>query len=384
MLFISVVLLCTAIFTVNAAELTVDYSKKTAGAYPDFQSALKNAKDGDTVKILKVDFPIPDAIIIKNRSSLTVDGMFNTFSGVQKANPKNWQNVSKGLWKRDIRLQVGISRRYFMVINGKLNRMGRFFKAPCRTAYKKVDELKENEWTIVENPNSQIKRTKLFSVYLKLDSSVTDISKADIKEPVFSKINGVELSGKCKNLTFKNMICRNFWNDGYNIHNTCTNTIFDTVCAIDCGDDGISAHEDSQIKVNNFVSVGNSTGICHIQRVTASHSNCYIEGALGKDIYFKNEKSNLLKNSLKNVFIKTTSAGGVCLGTAPQDKISIDKLTVVLANPASRYYFTPAKGSDIEVKNITVTAAEPKNMADFRKAIFAKFQGEIEKNLSAR
>ena len=377
-------LFSAVIFSAGAAELIVDYAKKNKEAYPDFQSALAKAQNGDTIKIYKVDFPIKDAIVIKNRSNITVDGMFNTFIGTEKISPKDWKMISPGIWKRDIRVPAGIAFRYFMVIDGKINRMGRFFKAKCSTPYRKVEELKEKEWTIVVNKNSEIKRTKLYSIYLKLDTSISNISQADVSEPRLKQTSGVEISGKCKNLTFKNIICRNFWNDGFNIHNTSLNTVFDTVCAFDCGDDGISAHENSQISVRNFVSIGNSTGICHIQQVTASHTNCYIADALGKDIYFKSAKSNRLNNRLKNIFIKCSSAGGVSLGAAPQDKLEIDKLMVVLANRYAAFHLIPDKDAKVSTASIAILNSEPQKMVEFRKSLFARFNGEIEKNLASR
>ena len=139
---LTVLLFCMVVLSSNAAELVVDYSRKDKNAYHNFQSALANAKSGDVIQILKVDFPIHDAVIIKNRSDITVDGMFNTFVGTEKAAARNWNKIAPGLWKRDIRVNPGISMRYFMIINGKQNRMGRFFKAKCSTRYKKIDELK--------------------------------------------------------------------------------------------------------------------------------------------------------------------------------------------------------------------------------------------------
>lgn len=367
-----------------ADVLEVDYSKQKKEAFPDFASALNAAKEGDTIKLLKVDFTIYDNIAIKNRSGITVDGSFNTMCGLEKADKKNWKQVSPGLWKRDIMLNKGVSMRYFMVIDGKQQRMGRYFKAPCRTKYKKVEELREKEWTIIENRGKGDKREQLYSIFLKLDKSITDISKADIREPRPSKLNGVDISGKCRNIVIKNFICRNFWNDGYNIHKDCRNITFDTICALDCGDDGISAHETCEIKVKNLVAIGCSTGICHIQQVTASHTNCYITESLGKDIYFKAEKSNRLSNTLKNVFVNCNSAGGVCLGTIKRDKLVIDKLVVVLSGEKGSFNFTPAAGAEIKTTNISVRRTEPRNMKEFKKNIFAKFSGTLEKELTRR
>ena len=221
MKYLFIIMLSVMLLHVRAAELKVDYSGRDKEAYRNFKSALTAAKDGDTIKILKVDFPVYDAIVIKNRSNLTVDGMFNTFSCLDKVAGKEWKRVSPGLWERQIRLQTGLAMRYFMVIDGKLNRMGRFFKAKCPTRYRKPDELKEKQWTIIANPGTDRKRTQLSSIFLRLDKSVKNIADANVCEPRFSKTCGVEISGKCQNLTFKNMICRNFLNDGYNIHNTC-------------------------------------------------------------------------------------------------------------------------------------------------------------------
>ena len=385
-------LLLISAVSINAKDIFVNYAlpSETAGdgsaekPFSNFASALKAAKEGDTIKILKVDFPIRDAIVIKSRSNITVDGSFNTFTGVKKVSAKDWKMLSPGLWKRDMRLSKGIAMRYFQLHNGKQIRMGRFFKAPCKNSYKKVDELRNGEWTIIENPGTAQKRSFLYSIYLKLDPSITDITASGVEEPRLKQSNGIELSGKCRNLVFKNIICRNFWNDGFNIHNHVYNATFDTICAIDCGDDGISAHEDSIIKVRNFVSIGNSTGICHIDQVTADHHNCYIEDALGRDLYFKANKDTRLDNTFRNIFIKSSAAGGTFIGFSAQDKLNIEKLTILLTPQSAGYFLMPGKGAKYSAGSIAVLTREPKNMTKFRQELFAKFNGEIEKNKKSR
>ena len=125
--------------------------------------------------------------------------------------------------------------------------------------------------------------------------------------------------------------------------------------------------------MKNFISLGNSTGICHIQQVTAKHNNCYIEGALGSDIYFKSAKDNKLDNSFKNVYVKTSSARGVFLGGAAQDKLVVDGLTVVLAAPDAKFLTLPEPGADFSLRAVNVLRKEPESMTNFKKELFSKF-----------
>lgn len=372
-----------AAISLGAAELKVDYSRQDKAAYPDFRAALNVAKDGDVVKIVKVDFPIRDAVEIKNRSNITVDGSFNTFSGVRKAGRNLWKQISPGLWKREVRLSQGIAMRYFMVINGRMERMGRFFKAKCTAAYKKVEELENNQWTIIADPASQNKNTFLYSIYLKLDPKFSSPAEAGVYEPQLSCMSGVALSGKSSGITIKNMICRNFWNDGYNIHGKVKSAVFDTICAIDCGDDGVSAHEDCEIDVKNYLSFGNSTGICHIDRAVSRHTDVYIESALGREIYLKSVPENHTTNIFKNVCVNSSSAGGVTLG-AGAGSIDVENMTIVLSSGAKSFDHPGFRGGKSRISRLFILCKVPEKMLKFKADLLKKFQGEVEKELKVR
>ena len=369
--------------SLGAAELKVDYSRQDKAAYPDFRAALKAAKEGDVIKIVKVDFPIRDTVEIKNRSNITVDGSFNTFCGVDKADSKAWKQISPGLWKRDVRLTKGISMRYFMVINGKMERMGRFFKAKCAASYKKVEELGLNQWTIIEQPGSKKKNTFLYSVYLKLDPKYSSPADAGVCEPQTRRMSGVAISGKGSGIVIKNMICRNFWNDAYNIHNKVKSVTFDTICAIDCGDDGVSAHEECEIDVRNYLSFGNSTGICHINNAVSRHTDVYIESALGREIYLKGVQENATTNYFKNVYVRSSSAGGVTLG-AGAGYIDVENMTIVLADGAKSFDHPGFRGGKSRISRLFIQCKEPEKMAQFKADLLKKFQGEVEKELKMR
>lgn len=377
-----------AILSLNAAELKVDYSGKNISAYKNFKSALEAAAPGDTITILPVDFIIRDAIIIKNFKAspdkpLTVDGSFNTFSGVSPLDPAEWKCVGKGLWERKMRLSRGFAERYFMVIDGKMVRMGRFFKGNCKVGYKKIKDLKENQWTIIEDKKSRVKNTSTYSIYLKLDESIKDITQSKVQEPKRGQTCGVELSGKCDSIVIKNFICRNFWNDGYNIHNKVVNTTFDTVCAIDCGDDGISAHESCSIKVKNFASFGNSTGICHCQLAVCIHDNIYIEGALGRDIYLPTKGDNKMVNVITDTLIVSSSAAGVYLGNT-NGEMTVDNMTICYPSGKVIFEYPVPVDSKAKLSRLAIHSKLTANAKKFKADILAKFHGKIEKQLVIR
>ena len=384
----SFVAVALSLLAINAAELKVDYSGKDTTAYKNFKSALKASRPGDTITILPVDFVIRDSIIINNYKAspdkpLTVNGSFNTFSGVSPLDPAEWKKVDKGLWERKMRLNRGFAERYFMVIDGHIVRMGRFFKGKCPYGYKKVQNLKKNEWTLIEDKKSRVKNTSTYSIYLKLDESVVDITKSKAEEPRRGNICGVELSGKCDSIIIKNFICRNFWNDGYNIHNKVVNTTFDTICAIDCGDDGISAHESCEIKVENFVSFGNSTGICHCQLAVCTHNNVYIEGALGRDIYLPTKGDNKMVNVINNSLIVSSSASGVYLGDN-NGITKIDNMTVCYPSGKVIFEYPITSGCKAQLSRLKILSKPTAETKKFKADILAKFHGKIEKQLEKR
>lgn len=375
-------------------EIFVDYSCKVNGdgsnrhPFRNFASAVKTAGPGDCIKILPVDFVIADSIVIKNfagdkNNPLTVDGSFNTFTGVEPASGKAWIQQSPGLWKRQLRTSRGLAGRYFLVIDNHIERMGRFFKAKGAAKYKKIEDLAVNQWTMTVEPGSVKGNTLLYNIYLKLDPSCKSPADAGVLEPQHRRTNGVDLSGKSSGIIIKNIICRNFWNDGFNIHNRVTSTLFDTVCAIDCGDDGISAHEKCEISVRNFLSYGNSTGICHVNQAVCSHTNVYIDSALGREIYLKGVAENMTDCRFFNVYVKTSSAGGVTLG-AGAGKITVDNMTIVFSKDAGSFDHPAFKGGKSSISRLYILRREPEKMLKFREGLLAKFQGKVEKQLQSR
>jgi hypothetical protein len=137
------------------------------------------------------------------------------------------------------------------------------------------------------------------------------------------------------------------YNDGYNIHGHCEDVLFENIRAIECGDDGISAHETAQYRVEGFVSIGNSTGICDTGSGATTYNRVFIKGCLGHDLYFLDSGRYAVSNA---VVISSASRALVVTGREQQER----PCSLVLDNVLIRRV---GKASEVRVtKNSVLTA----------------------------
>ncbi len=403
---LSILACTTVLFQLCAADIYVDYEKGSAknsgtkdAPFDRFGTAIRKAKAGDTIYILPSANPIRDTLVARKKRGTTdkpiiIDGMNNIFLGTDPLDVKKWKEIRPGYFSRTMRLGTNISNRYFMVLNGKPHRMGRFNKARGSKAHKTVDQLAPGEWTIIRK--QQIKgRIYEQDFVIRLPEGVKNLAEAGFEEPSQRKISGVNIADGCHYLTFRNIIVKNFLNDGYNIHGNCRNIRFENVAALYCGDDGVSAHETSLIYVKNFIAIGCSTAACHINKSENHHENVYAEQILGRDLFFTEDTTN----TFKNVWIKADSIGGFRLTTRKNSvqNFSMEHARIINSNPhASAHVLNEGKlnavFTDVKFANYrsvdklyTVTKVKPDDIAGeieaARKKLFALFNGQIEKAL---
>ena len=213
--------------------------------------------------------------------------------------------VSPGLYRNRNLLPVNPANlgRWYFVFDGKMNHMGRTAKGPSKPL-KKVEELAPGEWTYV--PDAPIVRKSeggrpwdarrvKGAFYIKIDPTKA-LADYRIEAPI--RANGVSLSGRCEHLVIRNVTSTHVHNDGFNIHGYTRDILFENVKAIDCGDDGVSAHDDCQIRVNGLVSSGNSTGICDVGDSVSHYNRVFIKDCLGHDLYFLDTNEHSISNSV--------------------------------------------------------------------------------------
>jgi hypothetical protein len=131
--------------------------------------------------------------------------------------------------------------------------------------------------------------------YVKLPPG-QKLADAHIAAPMRSA--GVQLSGASAHLVVRNLTATHPYNDGYNIHGDCRDVVFENIRAIECGDDGISAHETAEYRVDGLVSVGNSTGITDTVAAHTSYNHVFIAGCHAFDLFFLNNGRYKVENAV--------------------------------------------------------------------------------------
>jgi hypothetical protein len=263
--------------------------------------AIKTAAAGDTVHLEPKVYREYAGFYAKKGlpgQPITLDGHGATLEGCDPLDPQQWHEVSPGLFASDNlmpRLDDAMLGRWFFRFAGRMNHMGRTSKG--RSApFKKPEDLSPGEWTFQKDParalpnNPQVFGT--FFVRLQPGESLAD---ARIEVPVRS--GGVQLGGDNAHLVIRNLTATHPYNDGFNIHGDCRDVLFENIRAIECGDDGISAHESAQYRVVGFVSIGNSTGICDTGTSETSYDGVLIRDCIGHDLFFPATGRYIVKNA---------------------------------------------------------------------------------------
>ena len=273
----------------------------TNGPVKTIARGIKYAEPGDTVHLSSVVFK--ESAVFYNRTGepgkpIVLDGHGATLDGGDPVDPAAWTEVSPGLFRNDqlLRLDDAVIQRWFFLWDGKMNHMGRTSKGTS-APLKKPEDLQPGEWTFIKDPARAIANSQQIfgSFYLRLPPG-QKLADAKIVAPMRSA--GVQFSGDNRHLIIRNVNATHVYNDGYNIHGHCEDVLFENITAVECGDDGISAHETAQYKVEGFISIGNSTGICDTGSSVTSYNRVFIKDCLGFDLFFLDSGRYAVSNAV--------------------------------------------------------------------------------------
>ena len=264
--------------------------------------AIKAALPGDTIHLKPRVYREYAGFYAKKGlpgQPITLDGHGATLEGADPLDPQQWREVSPGLFAADNlvpRLDDAILGRWFFLFAGQMNHMGRTSKGKS-AAFKDPEDLSPGEWTFKKDPSREVSNSKQVfgSFFIRLEPGQS-LENARIEVPVRS--GGVQMGGDNAHLVIRNITATHPYNDGFNIHGDCRDVLFENIRAIECGDDGISAHESAQYRVVGFVSIGNSTGICDTGTSETSYDGVFIRDCIGHDLFFPATGRYVVKNAL--------------------------------------------------------------------------------------
>ncbi len=258
------------------------------GPVKSIKAAMKLAHPGDTIHLDPACSPYYEPVIFADISGteeapIVFDGHGATIDGTVPLIPSEWEDVGQGLFKSTVIAQTycykanpAYTDRFFFMQDGKMNRMGRSLKG-SKTPFKRPDQLAPGEWTWVD-------AEKAF--YLKIPPGA-DLASQGIRLPKI--VTGVQITGQCHYLTIRNVTVTHVINDGYgltvgpNKDSTVRAIRYENIAAIECGDDGLSAHGDCEVTVDGFLSRANSTGYC--SQGKSVNTRVRIEDIDGVEIY---------------------------------------------------------------------------------------------------
>lgn len=329
---------------------------------PTIAHAIKAAQPGDTIHLEPKIYRDYAGFYGKKGEPgkpITLDGHGATLEGSDPLDPAQWKEVSPGLFAADNllpSLNDALIGRWFFLFDGRMQLMNRTSKG--RSApFKKPGELKPGEWTFVKDPAREKPPSKqIYGTFFVRLAPDTKLADAGIFVPVRSA--GVQFSGDNAHLVIKNITATHPYNDGFNIHGDCRDCVFENIHAIECGDDGISAHESAQYRVDGLVSIGNSTGITDTGTAQTSYRNIYLARNIGFDLYFLDEGrysiiNAMVLSSAQNPLTITGRATGDC--RMKMDNVFIRRLTGPRTGQVALHATLEARNCTFENLDIQVT-----------------------------
>ena len=329
---------------------------------PTIAHAIKAAQPGDTIHLEPKIYRDYAGFYGKKGEPgkpITLDGHGATLEGSDPLDPAQWKEVSPGLFAADNllpSLNDALIGRWFFLFDGRMQLMNRTSKG--RSApFKKPGELQPGEWTFVKDPAREKPPSKqIYGTFFVRLAPGTQLADAGIFVPVRSA--GVQFSGDNAHLVIKNLTATHPYNDGFNIHGDCRDCVFENIHAIECGDDGISAHESAQYRVDGLVSIGNSTGITDTGTAQTSYRNIYLARNIGFDLYFLDEGrysiiNAMVLSSAQNPLTITGRATGDC--RMKMDNVFIRRLTGPRTGQVALHATLEARNCTFENLDIQVT-----------------------------
>jgi len=366
-----------------AADLHVDpkagddSNNGRSGPVQTIARAMKLAQPGDTIHLTpgtyyeSADFTNKHGLPGK---PITLDGHGSVLDGSELVTSAEWSEVSPDLYRRQNIYKTtddAIVGRWFLLWDGKMQRMNRCSKGPSEEL-KKPEDLEPGEWTFVREDGD--------AFYLKLEPG-QKLDAANIRYPKRSSAVVQSITGSW--LTVKNVTGTHVYNDGFNVHGEQRNLVYENIAAIECGDDGFSAHEAVDCQIDGFVSIRNATGFCDTGTSETHYKNVFIKECIGFDMYFIG-----LKHSIENALIESSAARAFWVdGNSLKDgQLCQVKMKNVIVRRVGGVpqELRVGNGGALFAENCTFDSINvmltPKGSVDFQKCVFRKgeFHPEVQ------
>lgn len=331
-----------------------------SGPVKSILRAVKLAGPGDTIHLSKTTYH--ETFDLTNRHGepgkpLIIDGHGATLDGARLIDPADWIMVAPGLYRNTTLFAHPLHKleewvwRFFVVFDGRVNRMDRCSKGN-NVPWKTPADLQPGEWTYQKDDEH--------AFYVRVDAAKS-LAEARISVPW--EVNGVSIHGNAHDITVRNLTATRVINDGYNISPSAgrrmEHIVFENIASIECGDDGLSAHDDCHVSIDGFYSTGNATGLCTTG--DSVNNRLYLRKNVGFEMYFyESPVRGTVTHTITNSLVEC-AADNAFLAMGGRDKddrcvVTFDNVHFTAdpaATPRSRTFFVRDRAR-LEANRVTM------------------------------
>lgn len=268
-----------------------DAADGRTGPVRTIRRAIGLARPGDTIHLAPGRYFETADLSRKHGAEgrpITLDGHGAVIDGSEPIVADEWESLGGDLYRRVAllpRFDEAMRARWFFLWDGRMNRMGLCSKGPS-LPLKKPEDLQADEWTYVPEEDA---------FYIRMPAGKR-LDEKKIRYP--ARGNGVVQSVDGSWHVVRNLVTTHVYNDGFNVHGAQRHLVYENIAAIECGDDGFSAHEDAECDIRGFVSIGNATGLCDTVSSLTRYRDVFIGGCAGYDIFFIGDSPHAMENVL--------------------------------------------------------------------------------------
>jgi hypothetical protein len=312
----------------DAANGLAASAQNSNGPVRTFAKAVSLLRPGDTLHLAVTNAPYHETLKLPDNFGgmpgrpTIVDGHGATITGSDPLRLDGWtETTTPGLYKSE-KLLAELEEftdeakldRVFFVFDGVAQHMGRSSKG-VKARFKSPATLQAREWTYVE-------AEKAF--YVKVEGKLED---AKVEVPY--RRNGVAVrapKAALSHVVVKNLVVCRVLNDGFNIHGTTQDLLFQNIASYECGDDGISPHDTCEITIDGYWAVGNSTGMANGNLAITHARNMHMEGNLGEQFMSTHAPTTDIQDS---VIIATSATTPINITNSNDTRFTLENVLVV-------------------------------------------------------
>lgn len=243
--------------------------------------AVKKARSGDRIVLMPQGAVYRQTIDLRGcATGIVIEGNGVTLTGAEELDEFAWEKLENGLHR--IRLPRTKLDRHLLIVNGTAVGMGR--QEDPEKEFPAPRDLKDGEfnWKLIDK-----------------DSGWLTVKAEPRTLEWVTRVNGLQTSGKIRNVKVYNLHARHFLNDGFNIHGDARGIQFFHITGYENFDEGFSAHDTCECWVTDGDFYRNQNGIADVNQAETYYEDCRFRDNLVYEVLFHGGRHSLASSTIE-------------------------------------------------------------------------------------